>query len=83
MRRTGEILDAEQRALLAERDALLAVSPLSIHGDVHELMRDWDTLTADQQRAIIEAVLTRITVAHVGHGKWPVETMRRRVTFGI
>ena len=45
-------------------------------------MKDWDTLTPDQRREIIRATLRRITIAPVGRGKWPVEVMRRRVTFG-
>jgi hypothetical protein len=68
--------------LRSERETLMAVSPVSVYGDINALMQDWDIMTADQQHTIIEAVLTRITVAHVGRGKWPVETMRRRVTFG-
>jgi hypothetical protein len=45
-------------------------------------MRGWETFTANQKHASIDALLRRITVAHVEHGRWPVETMRRRVTFG-
>ena len=69
--------------LLTERDALGAVpSVVTYRGNGDALMQDWETFTADQKHASIEAVVTRITVAHVGHGRWPVETQRRKVTFG-
>jgi DNA invertase Pin-like site-specific DNA recombinase len=74
-----------QAKLTEQRDALLAASPtITYTGNVDALLEDWrsDRLTADQRHEIIAAVLGRITVAHVGRGKWPIETMTRRVTFG-
>jgi hypothetical protein len=73
-----------QAKLIEQRDALLAASPVTYSGNVDALLEDWrsGTLTADQRRGIIAAVLRKITVAHVGRGRWPIEKMTRRVTFG-
>jgi hypothetical protein len=82
-RRSADKLGREQERLLVQRQELRAVSPITRYErDADALMADWDTLTHDQRHAIIEAALHRITIARVGRGKWPVETMRRRVSFG-
>jgi site-specific DNA recombinase len=80
-----EQLDQEQSELIAERDALLAVSPsVAYHGNADRLLEEWRSgaLTDDQRHEIVAAVLRRITIAPIGRGKWPAAKMAQRVTFG-
>ena len=80
-----EQLDEEQSQLIAERDALIAVSPtVAYHGNADGLLAEWQSgaLTDDQKHEIIAAVLRRITIAPIGRGKWPIARMQQRVTFG-